>query len=363
MIKWTTVFGFLFLTIQLGAQVFDKKEIFEKERLPNLVCAMDGSILAIWGWSKVVIKRSDDGGISWSHEILIGNGINGGGALVDESNGDILVFTEDHHPPAPMHLYRSKDNGITWKEEETIIYPDSKGNVPSLSMAEKGICLKKGKFAGRLIRPARVYAGGNDPVYWNGHYNSAIFSDDGGKTWKSSEPFPVMGTGEGAIAELSDGTLYYNSRRHHSTDGRSPRWRYTAISKDGGESWKEEKISNILPDGNQHSDYGLMAGLEKLEREDGDILLFSNIDIPLTEKSEDLSFENRWGNRFRGTVWVSMDGGKNWPIKKLIDEGSFAYSSLVKGREGTPSEGFIYLLYESENKGKIVRFDWAWLMN
>jgi sialidase-1 len=31
-------------------------------------------------------------------------------------------------------------------------------------------------------------------------------------------------------------------------------------------------------------------------------------------------------------VWASFDGGKTWPVKRLVDEGSFAYSSLVTGR-------------------------------
>jgi sialidase-1 len=45
----------------------------------------------------------------------------------------------------------------------------------------------------------------------------------------------------------------------------------------------------------------------------------------------------------------------------LVDEGSFAYSSLAAGREGTPGEGVIYLLYESNGGGKMARFNLAWL--
>jgi sialidase-1 len=45
----------------------------------------------------------------------------------------------------------------------------------------------------------------------------------------------------------------------------------------------------------------------------------------------------------------------------VADEGSFAYSSLTAGRAGTPSEGFIYLFYESDGGGKMARFNLAWL--
>jgi sialidase-1 len=344
-----------------GNEAFDVQQLFDNERLPNVVTATDGTIIAVWGWNNVRVRRSEDGGKTWGPEIPIRDGLNSGGALVDEDNGDILIFTEDTHPPAPLHMFRSKDHGKTWVEEEITIHPDSKGNVPSMCMNERGMTLQRGKYAGRLIRPSRVYAGGNGTEYWHLHYTNAIYSDDGGKTWQASEPFPVYGTGEAAIEELSDGTLYYNSRRHKSTDGQSPRWRYTAISRDGGHTWEDAKISDVLPDGNQHSDYGLMAGLVRLPVRGYDILIFSNIDVPKQERDEDLPFEKRGAERVKGTVWASFDGGKTWPVKRLVEEGNFAYSSLTAGKAGTPSEGMIYLLYETNGGAKMARFNLAWV--
>lgn len=343
------------------AEFFDLQQIFDNERLPNIITATDGTVIAVWGWNNVRVRRSEDGGKTWGPEIPVRSGLNSGGALVDEKTGDILIFTEETHPPAPLHMFRSKDHGITWVEEEITILPDSKGNVPSMCMNERGMTLLKGKYAGRLIRPSRVYAGGNGTEFWHLHYTNAIYSDDGGKTWQASEPFPVYGTGEAAIEELSDGTLYYNSRRHKSTDGQSPRWRYTALSKDGGHTWENATISDILPDGNQHSDYGLMAGLVRLPVKGQDILIFSNIDMPKNENDEDLPFESRWAERIRGTVWASFDGGETWPVKRLVEEGNFAYSSLTAGREGTPSEGLIYLLYEKNGGAKLARFNLNWV--
>lgn len=344
-----------------GLPFFDVRQIFSDERLPNVVTAVDGTVIAVWGWNNVRVRRSEDGGKTWGPEIPIRSGLNSGGAIVDETTGDILIFTEEAHPPAPLHVFRSQDHGKTWREEKITILPDGKGNIPSMCMNERGTTLKHGKYAGRLIRPSRVYAGGNDTKFWHLHYTNAIYSDDGGKTWQTSEPFPVYGTGEAAVVELSDGTLYYNSRRHKSTDGLSPRWRYTATSSNGGESWENVRISDILPDGNQHSDYGLMAGLVRAPIEGQDILLFSNIDVPQKESDEDLPFDKRWTDRIRGTLWASFDGGKTWPAKRLVEEGSFAYSSMTAGREGTPSEGMIFLLYESDGGAKMARFNLAWI--
>src|SRR5690606_10989792 len=138
---------------------------------------------------------------------------------VDENSGDILVFVEESHPVAPLHVYRSSDQGKTWQKEEITILPNSLGHIPSMQMNERGITLKYGDYAGSLIRPTRYYGGGNGRGCWDEHYPNAIYSDDGGKTWKASEPFHAYGTGEAAIEELSNGALYYNSRRHKSTDG------------------------------------------------------------------------------------------------------------------------------------------------
>ena len=328
---------------------FDVQQVFSSERFPNIVVAKDGSLLATWGNTKVVAKRSEDGGVTWGNEIVIADpGFHGGGTTVDEGTGNIFVFVEEGHPVTPIHIYVSKDNGKTWSEQETKILPDLNSNMPAMHMNEHGTTLKKGDYAGRIIRPSRYYGVTNDRSEWPEHYTNAIYSDDGGNTWKTSNPFPANGTGEATLVELSDGTIYYNSRRHLSTDGLNPKMRHIAWSKDGGENWKDLSVSDELPDGDQYRDYGLMAGLTRLPIEGYDILLFSNIE---SEKG-----------RHHGTVWASFDGGKTWPIKRLVDEGSFAYSSLTVGLEGTPSEGMIYLIYESDGGAKVARFNLAWVM-
>lgn len=347
---------------------FHIEKLFDGERFPNIVVSTKGTLIATFGNNNYQVRRSSDGGNSWEDEIFVVNpGFSGGGVTVDETTGDILLFTEDGHPPSPLRMWRSEDDGKTWAEEGITIYPDELGNVPAMHMNERGITLQFGPHKGRLIRPSRVYAGGNATEFWDQHYTNAIYSDDGGKTWFSSAPFPVFGTGEACLEELSNGRIYYNSRRHKSTDGQDPRWRYIGWSDDGGQTWTDIEVSNVLPDGNQYSDYGLMAGLTRIPGKEKDILLFSNIDIPKEKDKQDLNFSERWADRYNGTVWLSLDGGKTWPYKKTIDQGGFGYSSLVAGRPGTPTEGYIYLLYEKIENGQyiggnIAKFNLAWLM-
>ncbi len=347
----------------LGAPYLEVQELFIGERFPNVVVAMDGSVIATWGAQNYRVRRSEDGGQSWGYEIAIGSGMHGGGVVVDERSGDILVFVEQGHPPAPLTVYRSHDHGLTWQAEDVTILPDGKGNVPSMHMNERGITLRRGEYAGRLIRPSRSYASGNAREFWSEHYTNAIYSDDGGRTWHTSQPFPFYGTGEAAIEELSDGRLYYNSRRHLSTDGLDPRRRYEAWSDDGGETWEDGGIIQVLPDGPQSLDYGLMAGLVRLPVTGRDILVFSNVDSPGKPDGDD----SNWSERRRGTLWVSFDGGATWPVKRLLNEGPFAYSSLTAGRPGTPSEGWIYLQFEggprgAHSDGNLARFNLSWLL-
>jgi sialidase-1 len=336
----------------LGEPRFDMQQAFDSERFPNIVVALDGTVLATWGTTSIRVRRSEDGGETWGEQVVIAEpGFQGGGTTVDETTGDVLVFVEERHPPAPLTIYRSRDNGKSWRADEgTVIRPDSRGNVPSMHMNEAGITLRHGPHAGRLLRPSRYYAGGNRQSEWPNHYTNAIHSDDGGRTWQASEPFPENGTGEAAVAELSDGRIYYNSRVHWGERPKNTR-RRSAISHDGGQTWQDWQVVDTLPDGDQHRSYGLMGGLVRLPVAGRDILIFSNID---TDQP----------TRERATVWASVDGGKTWPVKRLVHDGRSAYSSLTAGRPGTASEGWIYLHFEGGPSGasQVARFNLSWLL-
>jgi sialidase-1 len=327
------------------------QQVFQGERFPNIVVTMKGTVLVTWGNTQVRVRRSEDGGKTWGDEMVIAKpGFQGGGTTVDEKTGDILVFVEEQHPPAPLAVYRSQDDGKTWAAEKPVVHVDSKGNVPSMHMNEHGLTLRHGEHAGRLIRPSRFYGKRNHKDEWPNHYTNAIYSDDRGKTWHTSDPFPENGTGEAAIAELSDGRLYYNSRVHWQERPKNTRRRH-AFSEDGGKTWKDWQVVEVLPDGHQHRSYGCMGGLVRLPVKGQDVLIFSNVDT-------------KNAKRERGTVWASFDGGRTWPLKRLVFEGAHGYSSLNAGRPGTPSEGWIYLNFEGGPKGgsTVARFNLAWLL-
>lgn len=355
-----------------GAPKIDKQQIFTGGRFPNVVVSTGGTLIATWGNEAYWVRRSEDGGGTWGEPIKVAEpGFHGGGTVVDEAGGDIIVFNETEHPAktpqesvGPLEVYRSTDDGRSWDQMEVTVHPDPNGYVPARHMCEHGVTLRDGEHAGRLLRPARVY---NTPGAEPPRYACAIYSDDGGVNWHAGGAFPEPGMGEGALVELSDGRVLYTSRKSYfdTPPEEFHCRRHVAWSYDGGESWQDLRLVDALPDGpryrgeegrgsNYNGHFGMLAGLTRLPVEDRDILLYSNADTPGHE-------------RVNGTVWASFDGGQTWPIKRAVHEGPFAYSSLNAGRPGTPSEGWIYLQYEGGETdcyegGWIARFNLAWLL-
>jgi len=221
---------------------FDTEEAMFPGRFPTIVVATDGTVLA-FGRDGKTVRRSEDGGETWGAEIETGVDRRAN-AIVDEDSGDVLLVS-----PTNGYQWRSRDHGETWEEEEMTVEPNLMGHgepygdidvhdfAPpaespvSAHYHESGITLQHGEHAGRLLMPVRVFTGSNDTEWRPYHYNTSMYSDDGGETWQVSAPFPVFGTGEGTLAELSDGRIYYNSREH-MTEGN----RYIAWSDDGGET-------------------------------------------------------------------------------------------------------------------------------
>ena len=340
---------------------FELQEIYAGPRFVNIVVTTDGTILAFCGQKSLAkVRRSEDGGATWQPAIDIGN-IEGqlGSAVVDENSGDVILFHANN-------IWRSQDDGKTWKHqssENEAIKPNSsikigeQWSIPGAGNTHgsgAGITLAFGEHKGRLLAPARVNPRGNDPAVWFEHYNTSIYSDDGGYTWQTSAPFPEFYTGEGTLAQLSDGRVYYNSRSHNP----QTTMRRTAWSYDGGQTWQDWEESKELKDSGGAvreksgvKNYGCNAGLIRLPIEGSDILLFSQPTTP---------------DRTGMTVFVSFDGGKSWPVKRMVYEGPSAYSSLAAGRKGTATEGFIYLEFEGGPGGRssaiqAAKFNLQWL--
>lgn len=335
--------------------MFDIQLLYDNVRIPNIVVTTDGTVLA-FGKSGRLVRRSTDRGQSWTPSKEVGHDA-GGSAIVDANTGDVMVVRSKQG-----YLWRSKDQGQSWRREEILVRPNPLGHGSpdgvgvQTSCSESGVTLQHGEYKGRLLMPARVQPpyGNNDQEWWPYNYNTAIYSDDEGKTWQTAAPVQ-SGTGEGTLAELSDGAIYYNSRSHMSVDHRRRiAWSYT-----GGEMFVDWRVCDELREVGQpfyfkygtKPSYGCNAGLVHLPLEctgGKDVLIYSAPDDP-------------GGTRVRMTVWASFDRGETWPIKRLVNEGRSAYSSLAAGPDGT-----IYLLFEGGktklyDQMRVARFNLSWL--
>ncbi len=372
----------------LGEPLFEKQVVFEGDnrvREPYLAVAVDGTVLAMRNYDKL-LRRSEDGGRTWSDPVEAPFGFLDTNMIVDENTGHIMsVRTWDGNDRA----WRSTDHGKTWTEEEITLKPnevmkwieraglkeratwEDRGQSGKYIMhgnaGEAGITLRHGKHKGRLLvsatfRPhAKEHPSDRKPV--DAIYSCAIYSDDGGATWQVTGLFPEGTTEEAALAELSDGRIYYNSR---SCSGYADKalarelrpdeiLRREAWSYDGGQTWEDLRVSRVLPDGGGYNrGYGMKGGLVRLPVKDRDILIYSNADTA-------------GGARQRMTVWASFDGGDTWPVKRLVYAPHGAYSCLDAGRPGTPGEGVIYLLFEGGPDGRytamqFARLNLAWIL-
>ena len=339
----------------------------------HLAVAMDGTVLVFKEErtrKRVEVKRSEDGGGTWSEPIVVGERVRIGADMsddgryqgehvgwselgnvcVDETTGDIMVFAMGLAPSRT--LYRSRDHGKTWQAGKTLIKPDRNGWLATTYCCDPGITLRHGKKKGRLLMPAQVFVGslnedgsrtylnkGQGRKYFAKRYSNALYSDDGGRTWTPSAPFPMLGGSEPGLLELKDGRIYYNSRTHVR-----PGNKLVGRSHDSGETWVEGREDDELFDGPPDV-YGCKGALARHTHEGRDVLLFSS--PGRKDKRDDI------------TIRLSFDGGESWPVQRLVREGPGNYTWLAVGRKGTPSEGFIYLL---SNKDWMARFNLAWIM-
>lgn len=339
--------------------LFKRRSGEKKIRIPSIIIAPDGTILAFArGCSS--LRKSYDNGKTWTQEEEV-KGVKEGNVLVDEVTKNIIIIsgTQTDDPC----IFRSNDNGNTWKKESISIKANVRGDGGAHSMVpinigamSNGITLKYGEHKGRLLQPGRVQPpfGNNEQEYWMYFYNTSMYSDDRGKTWQVSDGI-MSGTGEATLTELSDGRVYYNSRSHMSIDHK----RRIAWSYDGGNRYVDWYASEELYEvgerfyfkyGSKPS-YGCMAGLKRIP--DGvvstkDVLLYSSPDW-------------KGGFRFKMTVWASFNGASTWPVKRLIDPGLSAYSSIAVN-----DDGMIFLLYEGGEKQlqdeiNIAVFNLKWL--
>jgi len=334
------------------------QEGYHTFRIPGLLRTQDGTLLAFCEGRKtgdgdhgdvdLVMKRGEDDGRAWGDLMLVHE--EGGDAEItignpcpvqDESTGTIwLPFCRDNNNVLMMH---SNDDGRTWSKPADITKQVKRPGWGWYATGPGvGIQLHHGAHAGRLVIPCdhREPIDGKQVMM-----SHCFYSDDGGASWQLGESVAPH-TDECQVVELSDGRLLINMRNYWARSGGEPKkggMRAIAYSGDGGASWSGLKFDKALIE--PICQGSLVAGIT-MEGASRAPLFFSN---PASKTK-----------RHRLTIRISRDGGKTWPLARMLHEGSAGYSCLA-----VLSEKQIGCLYERDNYRRITyaEVDVRWLMS
>jgi sialidase-1 len=330
-------------------------------RIPSVILTTKGTLLAFAearregrgdaGDIDLVLKRSTDGGNTWSAMRVIGdNGPNTFGnpcPVVDRRTGTIWLLTTQNlgqdseeeiiertgKGSRTVWVMHSRDDGLTWSTPMEITKSVKR---PEWTWYATGPGVGIQTRSGRLVIPANHAVAGTGT-----HRSHVFFSDDQGATWQLGG-HSAPGTNESQVVELADGRLMLNMRNHP----RQPEnFRAVAFSRDQGLTFAEPTHDRTLVEPPAQAS---LLRFSTGHANDRARLLFAN---PASAERE------------RMTVRLSDDEGRTWPVSRVIHDGPAAYSSLVVLPDGT-----IGLLYErgAENPYErltFARFSLSWLQN
>ncbi|MGF3139064.1 exo-alpha-sialidase [Streptomyces diastaticus] len=316
-------------------------------RIPALTRTTKGTLLAAYdarptladlpGNLGIVLRRSTDGGATWQPQQVVRKdaapkGYGDPSLLVDRETGRIFVFyaasvnqgffgsatgNDENDPDVLQADYSySDDDGLTWKHERITADIKNPAWAGMFAASGEGIQLRHGAHKGRLIQQYAIRHNG-------ANYAVSAYSDDHGATWKVGTPVGPGGD-ENKTVELSDGRVLLNNR--------SAPYRTVAYSTDGGVTYTPFQQDTELPD----------------PANNGSIARFAP-DVPASHpRSSWLLFSNTatTGSRSNLTVRLSCDNGENWPVRKTVEAGSAAYSTLTPLSDGTGANPRVGLLWE-----------------
>jgi sialidase-1 len=318
------------------------EEGYQCFRIPAVVSTQKGTLLAFAEGRKtdcgdsgdidIVVKRSLDGGKSWSGLMVVWNdGANTCGnpaPVVDCRSGNILLLStwnlgSDHEQQIidgtsqdtrRIFLLSSTDDGESWSAARDITPDVKKSDWTWYATGPvNGIQMRSGKHRDRLVVPCDHIEAGTKK-----YYSHTIHSDDGGFTWELGGTTPSDQVNESTVAELPKGKLMLNMRNYTSV-----RVRQTSTSADGGETWSPLRSDTTLIE--PVCQASLLWYHHKGRKP---FLVFSN---PADQKA-----------RTHMTVRISYDQGETWTLKNVIWDGPAAYSNLV-----VLPDGNLACLYEA----------------
>ncbi|WP_211657607.1 sialidase family protein [Parapedobacter composti] len=259
------------------------------------------------GDTDIIMRRSSSQGTSWDESIAV---IAGQGSdqtyafpqVVTTSEGRIVL----HYSALPGHVQNnsyvfdasqqrvyqvvSADNGQTWSAPVEITDQLVTNTGYVRSGPGHGIELRSAAYRNRLVMP----------LVYGGTQVRAALSDDGGQSWRLSQPIAGNNRLSGAVIELDDSRLMMVLGHTNTT----PRNRLVAYSSDGGETWTAPvNISAVVGTG----DFGHMFHAAAVKSGDGSVHL-----ITPTNRESDSQTYNGPAYGVTPMIFSSTDGGQSF---------------------------------------------------
>ncbi len=370
-------------------------------RIPNLIVSRRGTIFALpeervdsiadEAKHHLVLRRSSDHGHTWTDlEILFADqnpriSHSFGGAVADVETGrlfvcfslGVVIGASDiggawpekwklEHPEeaaalrrqlAPhvnpgLYLMWTDDDGETWSQPRPLgaslhVVNPVTGEKRPFGTQFVGTQLRRGPHRGRLLVPGRGWSQSAPFALYANSHNYVAYSDDHGDTWQAGG-LTQNGTGEACLVELSDGTVYVNSRNESL---RCRGYRAWDRSPDGGQTFTESGYDLGLPE--PHCAASLARYSETPNR-----ILFCN---PAVHSATATHYDH--AARHHLAVRLSEDDCRTWPTARTVCEAPAGYSALAVATDGT-----ILCAYETLTKDSysgtimLARFNLAWLL-
>lgn len=302
----------------------------------------------------LIVRRSTNQGATWHDRQVVRYepGVAGFGdpsLLVDRTTGRIFLFHvasmnqgfarsatgNDEADPnvLQMDYSYSDDDGRTWRHERITNEAKDPAWGGLFASSGEGIQIRRGPYAGRLLQQYAIRHQG-------GTWAASLFSDDHGRTWRFGA---LVGPGmdENKTVELADGRILLNSRAPGG-------YRKVATSRDGGVTYTGLVQDTALVDPANNAaiirfDLDAAPGSRAVRQ-----LLFSNTEDPTRRRNL--------------TLKMSCDDGRTWPVRRTIEAGPAAYSTLTPLGGG----GFGLLYERADESGRVnairfVRVDGDWI--
>jgi len=349
----------------LAAPSFEQHQVWEKGEegiltyhVPTIFVSAQGTILAAadaryrdpgdFGPHHLVLKRSSDGGRTWSANTYIARSDHGEiylfPNLIQPRGAERIFFFYAEKVPSDIHHVTrvwqrsSTDDGMTWSD------PVDVAPVLTAADAALGERVRAGTagpefahdyyllYGRRALFPGpgvAIQLSADNPFHsgrlmvpilgmkdrWvepiqRGQFNAVLVSDDAGRTWQAGGTVPIgdQPDSESSIVELENGAVLMNARVEKRN------FRMLTRSADGGNRWTVPKQDTTLPPFDQ-----IHAGLLRYSfaRNDPTHTNRILISFPDSLKRENLN------------VWVSYDEHKSWAVRKVINPGPSFYSNMA----------------------------------